>query len=109
MAERMKLEEQLLQSQKMESIAALAGGVAHDFNNILNIIQGYNSLLSQRGGADKEIQESVAVISETVKRGSAVVQQLLTAARKNSGTEFRCIDVHELIEKFLALVKETFP
>ena len=109
MAERTKLEEQLLQSQKMESIAALAGGVAHDFNNILNIIQGYNSLLSQRGGADKEIQESVAVISETIKRGSAVVQQLLTAARKNSGIELRSVDANALIEKFLPLIKETFP
>jgi signal transduction histidine kinase len=109
MAERKKLEEQLLQSQKMESIAALAGGVAHDFNNILNIIQAYNSLMSQHSGTDKEIQESVAVISQTIKRGTAVVQQLLTAARKDSGTEFRSIDAHDLIEKFLPLIKETFP
>jgi len=109
MAERKKLEEQLLQSQKMESIAALAGGVAHDFNNILNIIQAYNSLVFQHSGTDKDIQESAVVIGETVKRGAAVVQQLLTAARKDAGRELQSVDVNGLVEKFLPLIKETFP
>ena len=69
MKERKKLEEQLLQSQKMESIGVLAGGIAHDFNNILNIIQGYAFILRGHGTQDKEIGESLTVIDETVHRG----------------------------------------
>ena len=53
MEERKKLEEQLLQAQKMESVGTIAGGVAHDFNNILNIIQGYASVLGKRS-AEKQ-------------------------------------------------------
>jgi C4-dicarboxylate-specific signal transduction histidine kinase len=83
MEERKKLEEQLLQAQKMESIGVLAGGIAHDFNNILNIIQGYAFILRGHGTQDKEIGESLTVIDETVHRGSALVQQLLTLARKS--------------------------
>jgi PAS domain S-box-containing protein len=108
MEERKKLEEQLLQAQKMEGMGTLAGGIAHDFNNILNIIQGYAFILRGYGTRNKQIGESLAVINETVQRGSSLVQQLLTLARKSS-TEFESVNANVLIEELIALISETFP
>jgi two-component system, cell cycle sensor histidine kinase and response regulator CckA len=108
MQERKKLEEQLLQAQKMESIGVLAGGIAHDFNNILNIIQGYAFILRGHGTQDKEIGESLTVIDETVHRGSALVQQLLTLARKST-TKVESVNVNGLVEGLIPLITQTFP
>jgi two-component system, chemotaxis family, CheB/CheR fusion protein len=108
MEERKKLEEQLLQAQKMESIGVLAGGIAHDFNNILNIIQGYAFVLRGHGTQDKEIGDSLTVIDETVHRGSALVQQLLTLARKST-TKVEAVDINGLVEGLIALITQTFP
>ncbi len=107
MEERKKLEEQLHQSQKLESMGILAAGVAHDLNNLLNIIQGYASVIGPDAPRD-EIGESVDAITETTKRGAALVQQLLTLARK---TEIKkeSIDVNTLIQRLSSFIKETFP
>ena len=106
--ERKNLEAQLLQAQKMESIGVLAGGIAHDFNNLLNIIQGYAYLLRGRNTEIKEIEQNVSIINETVERGSALVQQLLTLARK-SALKLEPTDVNVLIERLITLIKQTFP
>jgi PAS domain S-box-containing protein len=108
MEERHKLEEQLLQAQKMESMGTMAGGIAHDFNNILNIIQGYAFLLQGYGARNKEIAESLTVIHQSVQRGSTLVQQLLTLARKTR-TEFNSVNTNDLIEELIALISQTFP
>jgi PAS domain S-box-containing protein len=108
MEERKKLEEQLLQSQKMESIGVLAGGIAHDFNNILNIIQGYAFVLRGHTTQDKETSESLTIIDETVHRGSALVQQLLTLARKST-TKVESVNVNGLVEGLITLITQTFP
>ena len=108
MEERKKLEEQLLQSQKMESIGVLAGGIAHDFNNILNIIQGYAYILRGHETQDKETGESLTVINETVHRGAALVQQLLTLARK-SPIKVESVNVNGLVEGLITLITQTFP
>ena len=107
MEERHKIEEQFHQAQKLESVGILAAGVAHDLNNLLNIIQGYASVIGP-DAPRKEIEESKDVISETTKRGAALVQQLLTLARK---TEIKkeSVDINTLIERLSSLVKETFP
>jgi two-component system, cell cycle sensor histidine kinase and response regulator CckA len=106
--ERKKLEEQLVQSQKMESIGVLAGGIAHDFNNILNIIQGYAYILRGHETQDQEIGESLTVINETVHRGAALVQQLLTLARK-SPTKVESVNANGLVEGLITLITQTFP
>ena len=106
--ERKKLEEQLLQSQKMESIGVLAGGIAHDFNNILNIIQGYAYILRGHETQDTEIGDSLTVINETVHRGAALVQQLLTLARK-SPTKVESVNINGLVEGLITLITQTFP
>jgi PAS domain S-box-containing protein len=106
--ERKKLEAQLVQSQKMESIGTLAGGIAHDFNNILNIISGYIFLLTESGGQTEQVKESVNVINETVQRGSALVQQLLTLGQKSRGSRYALLNINSLAEGLMKIVKETF-
>jgi signal transduction histidine kinase/ActR/RegA family two-component response regulator len=106
--ERRRLEEQLRQAQKMESIGTLAGGIAHDFNNILNIIQGYSSLIASQSAENAEISESVTVINEAIKRGAGVVQELLTMARKTEAN-LEPTDINALVTGLVELLKGTFP
>jgi signal transduction histidine kinase len=107
MEERKKLEDQLRQAQKMESMGTLAAGVAHDLNNILNIIQGYATILGPGANSD-QIGESVGAITETTKRGATLVQQLLTLARKTE-TKLEPSDANTIIQELRHLLKETFP
>ena len=82
--DRQKLEAQLIQSQKMEAIGTLAGGVAHDFNNILTAIIGYGSIM-QRKMSDTDPQKSnVANILESAQRAARLTKNLLTFGRKQS-------------------------
>ena len=108
MDEREALEEQLRQAQKMESMGTLAGGIAHDFNNILNIIQGYSTLIAAQAGESTDIGESVKVINDAIKRGAGVVQQLLTMARKTEAN-LEPTDLNGVVSSLVALVKGTFP
>ncbi len=80
--ERRQLEEQLLQAQKMEAIGTLAGGVAHDFNNILTTILGYANLLHQSLEADHPLREDLEEIQKAAERASALTRQLLAFSRK---------------------------
>jgi PAS domain S-box-containing protein len=106
--EREKLQVQFLQAQKMESVGVLASGIAHDFNNILNIIQGYAALLSNSPADEAQTSESLKVINETIQRGSGIVQQLLTLARKTE-SRLEPTDANHLLEGLIKLLKETFP
>ena len=106
--EQKSLEGQLRQAQKMEIVGTLAGGIAHDFNNILNIIRGYATLIGQQSSADQQVNESLKVIDEQVKRGGTVVRQLLTVARKTE-THLAPTDTNELVLTFSELVKQAFP
>src|SRR5262249_5521441 len=77
-----RLEERLLQSQKMEAIRRLAGGVAHDFNNILTTIMGYSDVLIARVGSDSPLRSSAEHIARSAARASSLVNQLLVFGRK---------------------------
>src|SRR5262249_4231454 len=90
--QREKLQEQLLQSQKMESLGTRAGGSAHDFNNILNIIIGYAATLSR--DVAREVSDGLTVIRGAAERGAALVQQLLTVAHKNA-IDFAPVDIND--------------
>ncbi|MCA1609738.1 MAG: PAS domain-containing protein [Acidobacteria bacterium] len=102
------LEERLRESQKQESLGTLAGGVAHDFNNILNIVGAYASLIRKEGRGLPAVAAHVETIQKTVERGAGVVRQLLTVARRGDMPSER-VQLNEIVEEVTDLVRETFP
>jgi PAS domain S-box-containing protein len=80
--ERDRLEGELRQAHKLEAIGRLAGGVAHDFNNILMVIQGYGDMLLSRVGRDNPLYNDLSEIPKAARRGSALTRQLLAFGRK---------------------------
>jgi PAS domain S-box-containing protein len=80
--ERLGLEAQLRQAQKMESVGQLAAGVAHDFNNILTIIQGHAGLLNGESSLDSGLAESARQIALAAERAANLTRQLLMFSRK---------------------------
>jgi len=106
--ERNRLQQQLLQSQKLESIGTLAGGIAHDFNNLLAVIMGNVSILQRRRALPAKTRESLADIMDAAERGSALTHQLLAYARgglqKPAPT-----DLNRLIKSVLQMLRRTTP
>jgi two-component system cell cycle sensor histidine kinase/response regulator CckA len=96
--ERRKLEQQLYKSQKMDAIGQLAGGVAHDFNNILTGIQGNVSLLQMEIAQEHPHYQRLNRIEEQVQRGANLTRQLLGFARGGK-YDVRIISVNDLIRK----------
>jgi signal transduction histidine kinase/ActR/RegA family two-component response regulator len=105
---RKRLEQQLIQAQKMEGLGTLAGGIAHDFNNILSIILGYASQVEARATRPEQLANAVKVIKEAVERGAALVQQLLTSARQ-AEARMSLVDVNELCRELERMLQATFP
>ncbi len=96
----LKLEEmqkQLAESQKLDALGQLTGGVAHDFNNLLMIVSGSVHILKKgTGGGDARMQRAITAIEAATKRGAALTSQLLTFARRQSVNP-QTIDVAERI------------
>jgi two-component system, cell cycle sensor histidine kinase and response regulator CckA len=99
-----RLEEQMLQSQKLESLGRLAGGIAHDFNNLLMVILGYSDLLL----ADKALAQSairgLREIRNAGERGAELTQQLLAFSRKQIGQP-RVLHMNELIRESFGMLQ----
>ena len=95
--ERGRLEEQLRQAQKMESVGRLAGGVAHDFNNYLTVINGYCEMLLGESDAGPEIRESLEEILAAGTRAASITQQLLAFSRKQIATP-RVLRLNQVVE-----------
>jgi len=106
--EQRRLEDQLRQVQRMESVGTLAGGIAHDFNNILSIAVGYLARLEGPEVSHEVKAHTVDSIRKALARGTGLVQQLLTFARKTSGV-FEAVRVNDVLREFTKLLSETFP
>ncbi|MBD3321099.1 MAG: response regulator [Chitinivibrionales bacterium] len=94
---RKKLEDQFYHSQKMEAVGRLAGGMAHDFNNILTAIMGYAELLSRKVASDTECSEDVEEIKKAGKRAATLIFQLMAFSRKQVVNPQQ-LDLNELLE-----------
>ena len=102
--ERRQLEEQLRQSQKMEAVGRLAGGVAHDFNNYLTAILGYSEILALELGPDHAARDRVEQIHQAGERAAALTSQLLALSRRQS-LEPEVLDLAELVRGLLAMLR----
>ncbi|HXE84298.1 MAG TPA: ATP-binding protein, partial [Gemmatimonadales bacterium] len=91
-----RLEEQLLQSQKMEAVGQLAGGVAHDFNNILTAISGYADILAEDLADNPRQLEDIEEIRKAARRAAALTRQLLAFSRKQV-LEPRIINLNDVV------------
>lgn len=94
--ERLRLEGQLAQAQKMESIGRLAGGVAHDFNNVLSVILGYGELITKDLAPDSPLRADVEEIVAAAERAKDLTGQLLAFSRKQV-LDFKILDPAEVI------------
>ncbi len=103
-AERDRLREQLWQSQKMESIGRLAGGVAHDFNNMLNVILGHAELLLYDMDHDSPMKKDLEAIRKSAERSANLTQQLLAFARKQTNVP-KTIDLNQTVESMLKMLR----
>ena len=100
--ERAKMEEQLLQSQKMESVGRLAGGVAHDFNNNLTVINGYCDLLLSSLAAGDPIRAQICLIRKAGEQAAKLTRQLLTFSHKQVFSQ-KHVDLNELVSEAKSL------
>jgi two-component system, cell cycle sensor histidine kinase and response regulator CckA len=94
--EQKSMEEQLRQSQKMEAIGQLAGGVAHDFNNILTAIYGYCSVLQMKVGMDAAFRPEIDHIYAAAERAANLTKSLLAFSRKQLMTP-RAVNLNDII------------
>ncbi len=104
-AETLKLEEQLRHSQKMESLGTLAGGVAHDFNNILGAILGYTGLLKLDLRDNKKLLRYLDTIEKSAQRAAELTKQLLGFARKGK-TSVISIDFNRICRETVEMTKK---
>ncbi len=103
---RKALEEQLQQNQKMESVGRLAGGVAHDLNNLLTPILGYGEMLSDEIAPENPLHTSALEIVRASTRARDLVGQLLAFSRKQT-LAYRTIDMNRAVEGFSNLLRRT--
>jgi two-component system cell cycle sensor histidine kinase/response regulator CckA len=103
-SERRKLEAQLAQSQKMESIGRLAGGVAHDFNNMLGVILGHAEMALGEIEPDNPLHADLLEIQKAAERSADLTRQLLAFARRQTVSP-RVLDLNETIDGMLKMLR----
>lgn len=109
-AERVRLEAQLRQAQKMEAIGHLTGGIAHDFNNILTAVMGYIAMAQElsAGQADSKIELYLERALRSGRQARDLIQQMLTFSRGQRG-EPRALQLAPVIRESVELMRSTLP
>ncbi len=103
-AEGEKLQAQLAHAQKMESVGRLAGGVAHDFNNMLGVILGYTEMALEGVPSGQPLHDSLLEIRNATERSANLTRQLLAFARKQAVVP-RILDLNETVEGMLKMLR----
>jgi signal transduction histidine kinase len=101
--ERKRIEQQMVQIQKMEAIGRLAGGVAHDFNNLLQVVAGYCEILLDEPDLDPGLRLPIVEIQKSGKRGAALVGQLLTFSRRQV-VELKDLDLNDVVQNMSGML-----
>lgn len=104
--QRNRLQMQLLQSQKLESVGLLAGGVAHDFNNMLAAVQGFAELAIDSADTSSQVKNEIAEIIKASKKARDLTQQLLAFARIQP-LDIKRIDINKVIKDFTGMLSRT--
>jgi len=104
--EKKRLEETLMQTQKLESLGMLAGGIAHDFNNILTGVLGYASLIRSIVKDDEKLDRYAEIIEKSATRATSLTSQLLGFARKGKYVITK-LSVNDLVKELSGFLKET--
>ncbi len=106
--DRLRLERQMRQAQKMEALGTLAGGVAHDFNNILTGIRGFTDLALTSVPPDSVEAANLTQVLQLTERASGLVKQILAFSRKRE-LERLPIDLRRVVQEALPLVRASIP
>jgi len=106
--QRLALEVQLHQAQRLDAIGQLTGGVAHDFNNLLTVIQGNAELLMEQLANRPALAQLAEMANTAAQRGAALTQRLLAFARKQP-LQPQSVDAHQLLTSMDALLRRTLP
>jgi len=107
-AEKQLLQEQLLQSQKMETVGKLAGGIAHDFNNILTPIIGYTEIVASELPPESQSNQDLKVVLNASHRARKLVRQILTFSR-NFKEDARALKISDAVSEVFELMNSTMP
>ncbi len=98
------LEDRLLQAQKLEGIGQLAGGVAHDYNNILNVVLGYGELMKRRLADNERVRQPLDAIVSAAKRGADLSRQLLAFARKEMASS-QVLNINQAVDSIRNMLR----
>ncbi|WP_261558868.1 response regulator [Frankia tisae] len=104
--ERERLEQQLHQTERLESLGRLAGGVAHDFNNLLSVIMGYAEMLAETLSTDDPRRADIGGISLAAERAAALTRQLLTFSRQKR-TQAETLNLNDVVTATESLLRRT--
>jgi PAS domain S-box-containing protein len=107
-SEQKQLEAQLQHAQKLKAVGTLAGGIAHEFNNLLQAVQGYAELLLLRRKKEEPTYRELDEIVRAAKRGGELSQQLLTFSRKVE-SKLRPVDLNFEVDRAIKLLSRTVP